>query len=123
MSFKTKTLLAASMVMAMSAPAFAEGVLNIYNWSEYIGETTLADFEAATGIKPVYDLYASAEEMQAKMLAGSTGYDVVDMSGMEMPRFIKAGIYQKLDRAKLPLQRRGHLALRRRPDRTRRGTW
>ena len=76
--------------------------MNIYNWSDYIGETTIADFEAETGIGVVYDLYASAEEMQAKMLAGSTGYDVVLQSGVDLPQFITAGIYQKLDSRALP---------------------
>jgi putrescine transport system substrate-binding protein len=80
----------------------ASGSVNIYNWSDYIGETTIADFEAATGLTAVYDLYASAEEMQAKMLAGSTGYDVVIQSGMDLPNKLKAGIYAPLDRAKLP---------------------
>ncbi len=79
----------------------AGGKVNVYNWSDYIGETTIADFTAETGIEVVYDLYASAEEMQAKMLAGSTGYDVVVMAGLSMPQFIKAGIYEKLDRTKL----------------------
>lgn len=79
-----------------------DAVVNVYNWADYIGETTIEDFTAATGIEVVYDTYSSAEEMQAKMLAGSTGYDVVDMSGIEMPRFIAAGIYRPLDRAKLP---------------------
>lgn len=84
-------------------PSWAKSAtLNVYNWSDYIGETTLEDFEKATGIGVVYDTYSSSEEAQAKMLAGSTGYDVVDHSGMDMPRAIKAGIYQKLDRAKLP---------------------
>ena len=83
-------------------PSWAQaGTVNVYNWSDYIGETTLADFEAETGIGVVYDLYASAEEMQAKMLAGSTGYDVVLMSGLSMPRFIEAGVYQQPDRSKL----------------------
>jgi putrescine transport system substrate-binding protein len=79
-----------------------EAVLNVYNWVDYIGETTIEDFQSATGIAVTYDTYSSAEEMQAKMLAGRTGYDVVDMAGLEMPRFIKAGIYDKLDRSKLP---------------------
>jgi putrescine transport system substrate-binding protein len=78
-----------------------EAVLNVYNWADYIGETTIEDFQAATGISVTYDTYSSAEEMQAKMLAGSTGYDVVDSAGLEMPRFVKAGIYDKLDRSKL----------------------
>jgi putrescine transport system substrate-binding protein len=94
---------AAALSMPYIRRAHADaGVLNVYNWADYIGETTIEDFQKATGIAVTYDTYSSAEEMQAKMLAGSTGYDVVDMSGMEMPRFIKAGIYQKLDRAKLP---------------------
>jgi putrescine transport system substrate-binding protein len=79
-----------------------EAVLNIYNWADYIGETTIADFEEATGISVNYDLYSSTEEMQAKMLAGMSGYDVVDMAGIDMPRFIAAGIVEKLDRSKLP---------------------
>jgi putrescine transport system substrate-binding protein len=82
--------------------ARAEGTLNVYNWADYIGETTIEDFQSATGISVTYDNYASAEEMQAKMLAGSTGYDVVFMAGMTLPNFIKANIYEKLDRSKLP---------------------
>lgn len=80
----------------------ATGSVNIYNWSDYIGETTIEDFQKETGINVVYDLYASAEEAQAKMLAGSTGYDVVIHSGMALPQAVKAGIYQKLDKSKLP---------------------
>lgn len=83
-------------------PSWAQaGTVNVYNWSDYIGETTISDFEAETGIGVVYDLYASSEEMQAKMLAGSTGYDVVVMAGISLPSFVQAGVYQKLDRARL----------------------
>jgi putrescine transport system substrate-binding protein len=83
-------------------PARAQGgVVNVYNWSDYIGETTLADFTAETGIEVVYDLYASSEEMEAKMLAGSSGYDVVLQSGLGLPRMVTAGVYQAPDRAKL----------------------
>lgn len=96
-----------SLGAALSAPFVrpswaASGSVNIYNWSDYIGETTIADFEAASGLSVVYDLYASAEEMQAKMLAGSSGYDVVIQSGMDLPNKITAGIYQKLDKSRLP---------------------
>jgi putrescine transport system substrate-binding protein len=80
-------------------PSWAQGgTVNVYNWSDYIGETTIADFTAETGIEVVYDLYASAEEMQAKLLAGSTGYDVVLHSGQGLPRSVKAGVLQKIDR-------------------------
>lgn len=77
------------------------GTLNVYNWADYIGEDTIANFTKETGIKVVYDLYASAEEMEAKMLAGSSGYDVVLQSGLGLPRMVKANVYQKLDKAKL----------------------
>lgn len=83
-------------------PSWAQaGTVNVYNWADYIGETTIADFERETGIGVVYDLYASAEEMQAKMLAGATGYDVVLMAGISMPQFVQAGVYQPIDRARL----------------------
>ena len=79
-----------------------DAVLNVYNWADYIGETTVEDFQSLTNIAVTYDTYSSAEEMQAKMLAGSTGYDVVDMACLSLPQFVKANIYEKLDRAKLP---------------------
>ncbi|MBK8458493.1 MAG: polyamine ABC transporter substrate-binding protein [Phyllobacteriaceae bacterium] len=79
-----------------------EGVVNIYNWADYFAETTLDDFTAKTGIKAVYDVYSSVEEMQAKMLAGSTGYDVIVLAGIDVGRFAKSGVVAKLDRAKLP---------------------
>ncbi|WP_421692941.1 polyamine ABC transporter substrate-binding protein [Aestuariivirga sp.] len=93
---------AAAFAMPSIRPSRAAGgTLNIYNWSDYIGENTIKDFEAETGVKVVYDLYASAEEMQAKMLAGSTGYDVVIQSSVTLPQMLKAGVYQKLDKSKL----------------------
>jgi putrescine transport system substrate-binding protein len=100
---QTLAALSGGLALPYVRPSWAQaGTVNVYNWSDYIGETTIADFEAETGIGVVYDLYASSEEMQAKMLAGSTGYDVVLMAGLSMPQFIAAGVYQKLDRAKLP---------------------
>jgi putrescine transport system substrate-binding protein len=77
-------------------------VVNIYNWSDYIGKDTLAKFESATGIKVVYDTYDADETLEAKMMAGDSGYDVVSTSTDFFSRQIKAGIYQKLDRSKLP---------------------
>ncbi len=100
-----RTLLAglsASVAMPFVRPSYAAGgSLNVYNWSDYIGETTIEDFQTETGINVVYDLYASAEEMQAKMLAGSTGYDLVIHSGLALPQAIKAAIYQKIDKTRL----------------------
>lgn len=77
-------------------------VVNIYNWADYIGKDTLAKFESATGIKVVYDTYDADETLEAKMMAGDSGYDVVSTSTDFFSRQIKAGIYQKLDRGKLP---------------------
>jgi putrescine transport system substrate-binding protein len=77
-------------------------VVNIYNWADYIGKNTLATFESRTGIRVVYDTYDADETLEAKMMAGDSGYDVVSTSTDFFSRQIKAGIYQKLDRSKLP---------------------
>jgi len=84
------------------AGAPEEKLLYVYNWADYIGKDTLADFERATGIKVVYDTYDADETLEAKMLAGDSGYDIVSTSTDFFSRQIKAGIYQPLDRAKLP---------------------
>ena len=98
----TLATLTGALALPYVRPSWAQaGTVNVYNWSDYIGETTIADFEAETGIGVVYDLYASSEEAQAKMLAGSSGYDVVLHSGMSLARFVQAGVFQKLDRARL----------------------
>jgi putrescine transport system substrate-binding protein len=99
---KTITALAGALAMPFVRPSYAQAKkVNVYNWSDYMGETTLADFEKETGIGVVYDLYASNEEMQAKMLAGASGYDVVLMQGLALPRLSAAGLFSKLDRARL----------------------
>lgn len=96
------TALGGALAMPYVRPSWAQaGTVNLYNWSDYIGETTIADFETETGIGVVYDLYSSSEEMEAKLLAGSTGYDAVVMAGITLPQFIAAGVYEKLDRSRL----------------------
>lgn len=96
------TMGAAALAMPHVRRAFADaGVVNVYNWADYIGEDTIANFTKETGIKVVYDMYASSEEMEAKMLAGSSGYDVVLQSGLKLPQMVKAKVYQKLDKSKL----------------------
>jgi len=77
-------------------------VVHIYNWADYIGKDTLQQFERETGIRVVYDTYDSDETLEAKMMAGDSGYDVVSTSTDYFSRQIKAGIYQELDRRKLP---------------------
>ncbi|UFH51784.1 polyamine ABC transporter substrate-binding protein [Pseudomonas sp. KNUC1026] len=82
--------------------AQAAGEVHIYNWSDYIGENTLSEFQKATGIKPVYDVFDSNETLEGKLLAGRTGYDVVVPSNHFLGKQIKAGAFQKLDRSQLP---------------------
>ena len=79
-----------------------EPVLHVYNWADYIGKDTIADFERTTGIRVDYDTYDADETLEAKMMAGDSGYDVVSTSTDYFARQIKAGIYQPLDRSKLP---------------------
>lgn len=78
-----------------------EKVVNVYNWSDYIDEEILTEFEAETGIKVVYDVFDSNDVLETKLLAGSSGYDVVVPSGGFLARQIEAGVFQPLDRAKL----------------------
>ena len=87
---------------AAPAPGAEEPVLNIYNWSDYIADDTIANFEKETGIKVRYDVFDSNEVLEAKLLAGNTGYDLVVPSASFVARQIQAGIFQPLDRAKLP---------------------
>ncbi len=77
-------------------------MVNVYNWADYIGETALEDFTAATGITVNYDNYDSAEAAEAKLMAGSSGYDVVCTASRNLPRFVQAGIMAPLDQAILP---------------------
>ncbi|MCP1498545.1 putrescine transport system substrate-binding protein [Pseudomonas migulae] len=88
--------------LTFTVSAQAAGTVHIYNWSDYIGETTLADFQKETGIKPVYDVFDSNETLEGKLLAGRTGYDVVVPSNHFLGKQIKAGAFQKLDKSKLP---------------------
>ena len=60
-----------------AAPLAAQETLNVYNWSDYIAEDTLEKFTAETGIEVNYDVYDSNEVLEAKMLAGNSGYDIV----------------------------------------------
>ncbi|MHC8302822.1 polyamine ABC transporter substrate-binding protein [Pseudomonas sp. ZS1P83] len=92
-------LVGAGLTLAVSVQA--AGTVHIYNWSDYIGQTTLADFQKETGIKPVYDVFDSNETLEGKLLAGRTGYDVVVPSNHFLGKQIKAGAFQKLDKSKL----------------------
>jgi putrescine transport system substrate-binding protein len=97
-------LLAAAGITGLSAtPAHAADTeLNVYNWSDYIAKDTIPDFEKQTGIHVKYDNYDSDDTLQAKLLAGSSGYDVVVPTSNYMAKQIQAGVYQKLDKAQIP---------------------
>ncbi len=79
----------------------AEKVLNVYNWSDYIAEDTVKNFAAKYGIKVNYDTFDSNEVVETKLLAGSTGYDLVVPSSYFMARQIQAGVFRKLDKRQL----------------------
>jgi putrescine transport system substrate-binding protein len=79
-----------------------EKVVNVYNWSDYIEPTVLDDFTKETGITVNYEVMDSNELLETKLVAGRTGYDVVVPSASFLARQIKLGVYQKLDRSKLP---------------------
>jgi putrescine transport system substrate-binding protein len=88
--------------IAGRATAQKERVVNFYNWSDYIDPTVLDDFSKETGIKVRYDTFDSNDTLEAKLLAGKSGYDVVVPTGYFLARQIAAGIFQKLDKSKLP---------------------
>ena len=90
---------------ALGLPALAHAedrVVNVYNWSDYIDNSVLEEFTKETGIKVVYDVFDSNETLENKLLAGGSGYDVVVPSAHFLERQIQAGVFQKLDKSKLP---------------------
>lgn len=95
-------LLGAIALLANPALAQEEKVLNVYNWSDYIGEDTIKNFEKETGIKVRYDNFDSNEVLHAKLVAGKTGYDVVVPSANWARLQIDGGFLRKLDKSKLP---------------------
>ena len=92
---------ATALILGSSA-ASAAGSLNVTNWAEYIAEDTIENFAKEYDVKVTYDTYESVESMDAKLLAGSTGYDVLVHSGSAVGRLIPAGILRKLDKSKIP---------------------
>jgi putrescine transport system substrate-binding protein len=85
-----------------AAAAASENVLNVYNWSDFIGPSIISDFEKESGIKVHYDVYESNEMMEVKLLSGHTNYDIVVPGGSFFEREVKAGVYRKLDKSLLP---------------------
>jgi putrescine transport system substrate-binding protein len=89
-------------LIGLANSASAQEVLNIYNWSDYIAEDTVANFEKEFGVKVNYDVYDSTQMVEAKLLAGNSGYDLVVPTLADAERLIKAGLFLKLDKAQLP---------------------
>ena len=77
-------------------------MLNVYNWADYVGRDTLAGFTRETGIRINYDIYDSSEIVDTKLMAGSSGYDVVIHSAQFAARLAPVGILRPLDKSKLP---------------------
>ncbi|WMC09299.1 extracellular solute-binding protein [Oceanimonas pelagia] len=94
-------LLAAGVALALNVQAEEPAQVNFYNWSDYIAEDTLASFTKETGIEVTYDVFDSNEVLEAKLLAGNTGFDVVVPTGDFMGRQIQAGAFLPLDKSKL----------------------
>ncbi|MHC6225741.1 polyamine ABC transporter substrate-binding protein [Pseudomonas sp. X10] len=97
-----QSLLPATLALMFGAAAQAQPSVSVYNWTDYIGDTTLADFQASSGIKVVYDVFDSNETLEGKLLAGRTGYDVVVPSNHFLARQAQAGAFLPLDREQLP---------------------
>lgn len=94
--------IALAALLAGGAALAADREVRVYNWSDYIDEEILTEFTKETGIKVIYDVFDSNEVLETKLLAGGTGYDVVVPTGPFLSRQIGAGVFQKLDKSKLP---------------------
>ncbi len=97
--YSTVSLAAATFAFAAQAQ---ERVVNVLNWSDYIDDSIIAEFTEKTGIRVVYDVFDSNEILETRLLAGGSGYDVVVPTGSFLSRQIQAGVFQKLQKDKLP---------------------
>src|SRR5215472_6345464 len=93
---------AAAMTITPAAAQPKERIVNVYNWSDYIAPNVVEDFSNETGIKVRYDTFDSNDTLETKLLAGKSGYDVVVPTAYFLERQIKAGVFQRLDKSKLP---------------------
>src|SRR6476646_8682737 len=94
--------IAAALASVSRGAAAEERVVNFYNWSNYVAPGVLEAFTKETGIKVVYDTFDANETLETRLMAGKSGYDVVVPTAYFLQRQIKANIFQKLDRSKLP---------------------
>ena len=94
--------MAAVLALAPQSRAAEQRVVNFYNWSNYMAPRVLEAFTKETGIKVVYDTFDANETLETRLMAGKSGYDVVVPTAYFLQRQIKASIFQKLDKSKLP---------------------
>ena len=95
-------LFVAVLALTPFAAVAQERKVNFYNWSNYIAPGVLEDFTKETGIKVVYDTFDANETLETRLLAGQSGFDLVVPGAYFLERQIKAKVFQKLDKAKLP---------------------
>jgi putrescine transport system substrate-binding protein len=94
--------IAAALALLSQPASAADRVVNFYNWSNYMAPDILENFTRETGIKVVYDTFDANETLETRLMAGKSGYDVVVPTAYFLQRQIKANIFQKLDKSKLP---------------------
>ena len=92
----------AATLLAGAVQADDQRTLRVYNWFDYITPQTLTDFQKSANVKLVYDIFDTNEALEAKLLTGNSGYDVVVPSNVFLAKQIEAGVFQPLDRSKLP---------------------
>ncbi|WP_417512763.1 polyamine ABC transporter substrate-binding protein [Marinobacter sp.] len=97
---KKTTMIFGALALTTSS-AWADGELNVYHWSDYVASDTISNFEKRTGITVNFDVFDSNEVLEAKMLTGASGYDVVVPSVEFLARQAQAGLYAKIDKSKL----------------------
>ncbi len=95
-------LLRAMLFVLFAAPVHADDVLHLYNWNNYISDSTIARFEAQCGCRVVQDYYSDNEEMLAKLAAGASGYDLIVPTGNAVEALIRQHALRPLDKSLLP---------------------
>ena len=105
---KLKAVFILILFMTINSFAILAEEVRVYNWSDYIDNSVIDDFESTTGIKVIYDVFDSNEVLEGKLLAGNTGYDIVGPSIEYLGRQVIAGVHQRLSKEDIPNLR--HLA-------------
>ncbi|MBK1645987.1 spermidine/putrescine ABC transporter substrate-binding protein PotF [Thiocapsa imhoffii] len=105
MNVLSHTLAAVVLALTLTGPVWSQSneTVHLYNWNDYFAADTLSGFQAATGIRPILDVYDANEVLEAKLFAGRSGYDVVFPTAHPFAaRQVRAGMYRPLDQDALP---------------------